>query len=241
MATIVLPGYNVVMFTPQQRPMRYNPAGEAKAREQKRQAEAETEVKNRALPAFMFQGYGFRPQYGVTRGTLRLDGPLCPKTSAQGETCFADLVGESEKTTVACDVCGFTGELPQPFQRFREIAHKKYEGHQRYVESGGNIETLDVPYEAIKEKSEDETRRIKIKWAQKDGRNTAVVYFIEKGEKNGAKAQVFADLDRKELRHDASDVNPEKILARITAEFPEVKSEITYNKPAVVLEENDMK
>jgi len=209
-------------------PIRSDSAGAAKSREQKRQAEIETEERNRVIPVFMFQGYGFRPQYRVSRGDY-LEGPLCPKSDVKGEFCFTELSGASENTSVSCDVCGFTGELPQPLQRFREIAHKKYEGHQRFVESGENIETLDVPYTAIKAENKDQTREVKIKWSQKDGRNMAVIYFLDNSQ-DGEKAQVFVDMDRQELRHDASDIDPKRILTKITAEFADVKSEITYTK-----------
>jgi hypothetical protein len=206
---------------------KYNPAGDAKVREQRRTAENETEEKNKQITPFMFQGFGFRAQYRAFRGGMNLEGPLCPREDIKSNPCLSTLTGEFDKTKVACDVCGFSADLPQPMQRFKEIAHKKYEGHLRFTESGGKIETLDVPYEAIKEKSEDETRIIKIKWSQKDGRNMAVIYFIEKNS-NGEKTQIMVDMDKEEIRYDASDIPPGKILAMVQAVFPNTKVEISY-------------
>lgn len=206
---------------------RYSPTGEAKIREQKRQAYLDTEERNRNIPPFMFRGFGFRPRYGAMTGNLNIDGPLCPREDVKGKPCLSMLSGESDKTRVVCEVCGFSADLPEPYERFRQIAHKKYEGHMRYVESGGKIETLDVPYEAIKAKDEDDTRAIKIKWAQKDGRNMAVIYFIEK-DNGGEKTQVMVDIDREEIRYDASDIPPGKVLAQVHAVFPKTEVEIDY-------------
>ncbi len=216
------------MYTPQTI-IRSNPAGEAAAREQKRRAELETSERNSKMPVFMFQGYGFRPQYHFRNASLFMEGPLCPRLDVNGQPCLSQLTGEGDNVNVSCDVCGFTADLPKPYEIFRQTAHKKYEGHIRYVESGGNIQTLDVPYEAIKATDHDETREIKIKWAQKDGRNMAVIYFIEK-DGNGSKTQVFVDLDREEIRYDASDVPPHKVLAMVKAEFPKTKVEIEYKE-----------
>lgn len=208
---------------------KYNSAGETKARKQKRQAELETEERNKKMSVFMFQGFGFRPQYRVMTGNLRWDGPLCPRTDMKGEPCLSTLSGESDQTRVVCDVCSFSADLPQPYEKFRQIAWKKFEGRMRYVESGGRIETLDVTYEAIKKTEEDDTRIIKIKWAQKDGRNMAVIYFIEK-DQNGEKTQIMVDMDREEIRYDASDIPPGTVLAKVKAEFRKTKIDIEYDK-----------
>lgn len=206
---------------------KYNPTGEAKLKEQKRLAQQATEEKNRQLQAFMFRGFGFKPRYGAHTGTLNMDGPLCPREDVNKIPCLSMLSGETDKTRVVCEVCGFSGDLPEPYEKFRQTAHKKFDGRQRYLDSGGKIETLDVPYEAIKKTDQDDTRAIKIKWAQKDGRNMAVIYFIEK-DKNGNKTQIMVDMDREEIRYDASDIAPGKVLAEIHAIFPKTEMGIEY-------------
>lgn len=208
-----------------------NYSGEAKFREQKRQAEQVAEVKNKLIPVFMFRGYGFRPQHHASRGGMYFEGPLCPRQDTNGEECFSELIGEVESRDVVCKVCEFTGTLPKPLDEFKKIAEMKYEGRQRYLESGGNIQTLDVPYEAIKQSGKDDTREIKIKWSQKDGRNMAVIYFIDtKNNLEGEKAQIFVDLDREEIRHDATDLKPDAVLAIIKAIFPHTSIDILYKK-----------
>lgn len=217
------------MPTLNQRQLRYNPAGEAASREQRRQAELELEERNKQLPVFEFMGFHFQPRY-ADRMSLRIDGALCPRSNRDGRPCLALLNSESEEATrVTCEVCGFSGELPYGYQKLRQLAKSAYEGYKRLIENGGQIITLDVPYEAIKDSDEDESRAIRIKWAQKEGRNMAVIYFIEKYA-GGDKSQIFVDLDREEVRYDASDIPPGKMLARVSAEFVNTQVQIDYNK-----------
>ena len=116
--------------------------------------------------------------------------------------------------------------MPNSFEEFRRIAYKAYEG---FLHSKAEIITLDVPYDAVKAEAEDDTRLVKIVWSQKDGRNQALIYLIEK-DANGDKTQIFADLDREEIRYDAGDIPPGKILAKIRAEFRNAKIDIEYKK-----------
>jgi hypothetical protein len=55
----------------------------------------------------------------------------------------------------------------------------------------------------------------------------AVIYFIEKNS-NGEKTQIMVDMDKEEIRYDASDIPPGKILAMVQAVFPNTKVEISY-------------
>ena len=205
-----------------------NPLQDRQAQQLKRSIEEKTEERNRRLPVFMFQRFGFRPQYSP-RGSLRIVGPLCPNADIKKEPCLTELKGGEGESTVNCEVCGFSAVIPSSKEEFRHQAHLKYEGRMRYLESGGKIETLDVPYEAIKAEGKDDTREIKIKWSQKDGRNAAMIYFFENST-NGEKVHIIADFDREELRHDADNILPGRVLAKITAEFPKTKSEITYKE-----------
>ncbi|MBP7774162.1 hypothetical protein KA078_00045 [Candidatus Woesebacteria bacterium] len=212
-----------------QRQPRYNPAGEAVSREQRRRAELDLEQRNKQLPVFEFMGFHFQPRY-TDRMSLQMDGALCSRPNRDGRPCLAELSSENEEATrVTCEVCGFSGELPHGHQKLRQLAKLAYEGYKRLIDNGGQIITLDVPYEAIKASDEDESRAIRIKWSQKDGRNMAVIYFIEK-DANGGKTQIFADMDREEVRYDASDIPPGKILAKVRAEFVNTQVEIDYNK-----------
>lgn len=202
--------------------------GEVQMRAQKMNAAKEVQERNNKIPVFMFKGFGFLPQY-TERGRLYMEGPLCPLRITKNEECYNELKAESEAKEVHCEICEKSLKLPHPYQQFRELAHKRYEGRLRFEQSGGKVETLDVPYEAIKAEDEDETRRIRIKWSQKDGRNQAIVYFISLVDnKEGDKVQTFVDIDREEFRHDAIDEEPGKILAKVKAEFKNTTATIEY-------------
>lgn len=201
-------------------------SGEAASREQRRNADLDREERNKKLPTIFVKTYGFRPTYNYN-DIINIQGPLCPSLITKDRQCLAPLIGDNESTTKAhCDVCGKSYDMPHSFQEFRNIAHRAYEG---LLNSQTELITLDVPYEAVKAKSEDDTREIKIVWSQKDGRNQAIIYLIEK-DGNGNKAHIFVDLEREEIRHDSSDVRPGKILAKIQAEFRETKVNIEYKK-----------
>lgn len=208
------------------KPMKYSASGEAAAREQRRNADLDREEKNKALPTIFVKGFGFRPYYNV-HDNIQINGPLCPSSITKERRCLAPLVGEySQPLAAHCEVCGKSYTLPHKFDEFRGIAHRAYEG---LINSQADLITLDVPYEAVKAEAEDETRWVKVVWSQKDGRNQAVIYFINK-DANGDKSQIFVDLDREEVRYDASDIPPGRILAKVKAEFNATKIDIEYKK-----------
>ncbi|OGG17443.1 hypothetical protein A3D78_03640 [Candidatus Gottesmanbacteria bacterium RIFCSPHIGHO2_02_FULL_39_14] len=193
---------------------RYNSAGEAARREQMRNADLDRIEKNKKFPTFFVKQYGFRP-YFSGHDVINIKGPLCPRYLTKERQCLAELSGEIISTKAHCEVCDGNFDMPHNFEDFRRLAHKAYQG---YLNSQTQLITLDIPFEAIKAESEDETRKIKIVWSQKDGRNQAIIYLIRK-DKTGAKSHIFADLDREEIRYDSSDIPPGEILAKIKTEF----------------------
>jgi hypothetical protein len=206
---------------------RSNPAGEATKRKVIREADLDRIERNKEFPVIFIKTFGFRP-YFSGHDTIHIKGPLCPGSLSRDKQCLAELSGDNiESKQARCDVCGRTYKMPHGFQEFRQIAHKAYDG---FVNSQAEIITLDVPYNAIKAEAEDETRKIRIKWSQKDGRNQAVIYFIKKDERDGEKAHAFVDFDREEIRHDSGDKHPEEYLAKITAEFKNTDVNIEYKK-----------
>jgi hypothetical protein len=206
-------------------PIKYDPRGEATRREQMRNADLDRIERNKEFPTLLVKGFGFRPFF-TGHDTINIHGPLCPAQLTKDRTCLAPLIGDSETSTKArCEVCGKSFELPFSFQNSRQIAHRAYEG---LLNSQATPITLDVPYDAVKAEVEDETRYVKVVWSQKNGRNAAVIYFIQKDAK-GDKTQIFVDMDREEIRYDANDIPPGKILAKVRAEFPKAEVEITYN------------
>lgn len=205
---------------------KYNTIGEAARQEQRRNADLDREERNKSFPTFFLKTYGFRPFY-TGHDTIHIKGPLCPNSLTKDRQCLAPLSGNGEQETKShCDVCGNSYDMPHSFEEFRQIAQKAYDG---LLNSQTELITLDVPYEAIKAESEDNTRKIKIVWSQKDGRNQAIIYLIEK-DGNGDKTHIFADLEREEVRYDSNDIPPGKVLAKIKAEFRETKVDIEYKK-----------
>ncbi|HCU01814.1 TPA: hypothetical protein DIC62_03410 [Candidatus Nomurabacteria bacterium] len=208
---------------------RFSYAGSAAKRKQKRDVDLDRMERNSELPVIFLKGFGFRPQLNL-HDKIHIDGPLCPGSLSKDKQCLAELSADGvdiNNRNVHCDVCGRAYEMPHSFQEFRQIAHKAYDG---FVNSQAEMITLDVPYNAIKAEAEDETRKIRIKWSQKDGRNQAVIYFIKKDDQGGEKAHAFVDFDREEIRHDSGDKHPEEYLAKITAEFKNTDIEIKYGK-----------
>lgn len=211
-------------------------SGVAARLKQKREADLDRMERDKQFPVIFVKSYGFRP-YFSNHDSVNISGPLCPGSLSKDRQCLAELSGDSiESNNAHCDVCGRTYDMPHGFQEFRTIAHKAYDG---FVNSQAELITLDVPYEAIKAESEDETRKIKVVWSQKDGRNQAVIYLIKKGESKGEKAQVFADISREEIRYDSGDIHPEEFLAKITAEFQKTNVEIEYAKKQTIKNESD--
>ena len=185
------------------------------------------ERRNKKMPTIIFKKFGFKPKYNH-HNNLQIDGPLCPSKNASGGQCLALLMSDNgvSPDEVRCYVCEKKYKLPHKIDEFRKIAHLAYEG---MLNSKSEIITLDVPYEAIKAESQDENRWVKVVWSQKDGRNQAVVYLIQK-DQNGDKSQIFADLDREEIRYDPGDIPPGKIVTKVAVEFPKSKVVIKYKK-----------
>lgn len=206
-----------------------NMASDVARRRLTREAELDRMERNKQFPVIFIKGFGFRPKLNL-HDKIHMDGPLCPSSLSKDNQCLAELNadgGDISSKNAHCDVCGRTYEMSHSFQEFQQIAHKAYEG---FVNSQADLITLDVPYTAVKASSEDETRKIEVVWSQKDGRNQAVIYLIKKGEENGEKVHLFADIDRKEIRYDSGDIHPEEFLAKITAEFKDTEVEIKYKK-----------
>lgn len=203
---------------------KHNLTGEAVNREQMRNADLDREEKNKKFPTIFVKRYGFRPFY-TPRDTVNISGPLCPGFLTKERQCLSPLTGEDAQSTKShCEVCNLDYDMPHSFDEFRRIADKAYKG---YLNSKADIITLDIPYEAVKAEAEDEMRKVKVVWSQKDGRNQAIIYFINK-DKNGEKAHIFADMDKEEIRYDSGGIPPGELLAKIKAVFKSTNIDIEY-------------
>ncbi len=158
--------------------IKFNASSAAVSREQHRVAHLENQEKNKEIPVFMFKRFGFRPYYGEIKGDLRMEGPLCAHMLDAKRNCFSKLSSASVDEIVAnCDVCNREYTLPLPFQKFKEVAKKAYEGYVNYIESGNKIVTLDAGYSSVaKDKANNGNKWVKVFWSQKDGRNMAIIF-----------------------------------------------------------------
>lgn len=204
------------MYLPKKTPS-YSASGDAAMKKIKHQITSEIQEKNTELSVFTFQGFAFRPQFRE-RGGIYLQGPLCPRKRTN-RVCYT-LLSKLDEKQAECPVCKVVFPLPDAYERLREIAHLDYEGYRRFLESGDKVVKLDAPYNAIKAEIEDETRAVRVVWSQKDGRDQAIIYFVERDNNtDGDKTHMFADFEREEIRFDKSDVPAGKILAKVKAEF----------------------
>lgn len=204
------------------------PNSVASVKQQKLDAHRDAELRSEKYQAFMFHGFGFRPYEHASSGSLGIKGPFCPR-STKDRLCFSELdqVNASDNS-MQCPVCDFTCTLPVNVDEFKRKARKSYEAKINYESVGGQIQTLDTPFDAIKERSELDDRVIEIKWSQKDGRNIAVIYFIDKNISSD-KTQMFVDFDRQEVRYDSTNDQPGEILAEVTAIFKNASMNIKYS------------
>lgn len=146
--------------------------------------------------------------------------PLCPNT-----TCHMVLENQSggyfcykcEKNYVRKkDHATTVREVRSSWEGFQTLAHPVY--------------SLDLPpTKVLDEDKEDENYWVQARISEKEGKRMAVVYFGEriKGKQEKTDySQIFLDFEDEQLRFDKTNKNPMKLLAKLTAEFPESEIEI---------------
>ena len=95
------------------------------------------------------------------------------------------------------------------------------------------VYSLDLPPTKVRdEDKEDENYWVQARIVEKDGKRMAVVYFGErmKGQHKDDYSQIFLDFDDEQLRFDKSNKNPMKLLAKLTAEFPDSTTSLKKNR-----------
>ena len=104
----------------------------------------------------------------------------------------------------------------------------KWEAHKRH---GQKVQSLDLPPTKVIDAAEDENYWVQARIGEKNGKKMAVIYFGEKIKGVQDKTdyvQSFIDLEDEQVRFDINNKNPMKLLAKLTAEFPE--SEIIFKE-----------
>jgi len=147
--------------------------------------------------------------------------PLCPSSN-----CHMPLT-EKDKNNYFCPNCNKVYPCPLGCSETHRRAQALWEGYQTLQLP---IYSLDLPpTKVIDEDKEDENYWVQARISEKDGKRMAVVYFGERVKDKQTKedyVQIFLDFEDEQLRFDKSNKNPMKLLAKLTAEFPQSITEI---------------
>jgi hypothetical protein len=168
----------------------------------------------------LFKSYG--ALWSVARnmsGDYRIDRAHCPN-----ETCHAVLTRSSSpynRTAVLyCTNCKKRHTLDMTFDDLVADVQRRFEG---WLTLDYPIESLDPPPTAVSAKGEDDNYWVKIRLTERQGKRMAVVYIGEKLQEQTQQdyAQLFFDAEDDLVRFDKNNKNPMKLLAKLTAEFPD--------------------
>ena len=152
------------------------------------------------------------------------ESPLCPNT-----TCH--MILEIRGDGYFCAKCDKNYLRKKDHSRTIQEVRASWEGFQTL---NLDVHSLDLPpTKVLDEDKEDENYWVQARISEKEGKRMAVVYFGERVKGKQEKTdyvQIFLDFEDEQLRFDKTNKNPMKLLAKLTAEFPESKVEISKNK-----------
>lgn len=142
------------------------------------------------------------------------DTPLC-----LNESCH--MVLQTHAGGYFCVKCSKTYNRAKPHSETKKEVQDSWEGFQTL---GLPVYSLDLPPTKVVDGSEDENYWVQARISEKQGKRMAVIYFGERTEGKQEKTdyvQIFLDFKDEQLRFDKTNKNPMKLLAKLTAEFPE--------------------
>ena len=149
--------------------------------------------------------------------------PLCSNTSCH-------MVLEQKDNGYFCKKCDKQYPIPVDYHIIVDEVDRSWKGYQTLDQK---VYSLDLaPTKVIDEDKEDENYWVQAKISEKNGKRMAVVYFGERVKGKQEKSdytQVFLDFEDEQLRFDKTNKNPMKLLAKLTAEFPESKTTLDSN------------
>lgn len=124
-----------------------------------------------------------------------------------------------------CESCSREYKLPFEHQKTRNIVQRKLDGYNSLHKE---VISLDLPPTKVTSRNEDDNYWVEARIGEKNGKRQAVVYFGEKVETQSKTdySQLFIDFEDAQVRFDKGNKNPLKILASLTAEFPDSIVEI---------------
>ena len=142
------------------------------------------------------------------------DIPLC-----LNETCR--MVLEIRSGHFFCVKCNKEYPMTKLHSEIVREVRNSWEGFQTF---GQPVYSLDLPPTKVVDSAEDENYWVQARISEKNGKRMAVVYFGERIKGKQEKTdyvQTFLDFEDEQLRFDKTNKNPMKLLAKLTAEFPE--------------------
>jgi hypothetical protein len=179
--------------------------------------------KNNIMSSF---GDKLYKSHGVLWGTVFNGGdeficetPLCPD-----HTCHTLLQNLNEG--YFCSKCNKTYKKTKAHSTLIRDVRDSWEGFQTLDHP---VHSLDLPpTKVVDEDKEDENYWVQARISEKEGKRMAVVYFGEriKNQEKKDYTQIFLDFEDEQLRFDKTNKNPMKLLAKLTAEFPDSEIEI---------------
>jgi len=149
--------------------------------------------------------------------------PLCPNS-----TCH--MILENRADGYHCAKCEKLYARNKDHSTLVSQVRSAWEG---FLTLHQPVYSLDLPPTKVRDEDrEDENYWVQARIVEKDGKRMAVVYFGErvKDQKKDDYSQIFLDFDDEQLRFDKSNKNPMKLLAKLTAEFPDSVTKLEKNK-----------
>ncbi len=148
--------------------------------------------------------------------------PLCPDAN-----CHSLL--DIKEGNYYCTKCDKVYLCKKDYSSIQREVQNAWEGHRTL---GYKVYSLDLPpTKVVDEDKEDENYWVQARISEKSGKRMAIVYFGEREKGKQEKSdysQLFLDFEDEQLRFDKTNKNPMKLLAKLTAEFPD--SITTINK-----------
>ncbi len=168
-------------------------------------------------------GVLWRTVVGAHGNEFVAENPLCPNS-----TCH--MVLEIRADGYFCAKCDKIYPRKKDHSTLVREVRASWEG---FLTLQQPVYSLDLPPTKVRDEDrEDENYWVQARIVEKEGRKMAVVYFGERVKDQQKKdySQIFLDFEDEQLRFDKSNKNPMKLLAKLTAEFPDSITNLKKNE-----------
>lgn len=173
---------------------------------------------------YISHGVVWRTLTGPGGNELIADLPLCLNESCR-------MVLQNILDGYKCVKCNKIYKRTKAHAEVKKEVQDSWEGYKTF---GQPVHSLDLPPTKVVDGAEDANYWVQARISEKQGKRQAVIYFGErikgKQEKDDY-TQVFLDFEDEQLRFDKTNKSPMKLLAKLTAEFPESVINVERKKP----------